>query len=88
MQRQSDQVEFTEYAPRWRQVAEVLVERIQDGTYAPLSRVPSLVQITGEFGIAHATAHKALKHLREQGWTFTESGLGSFVKRPEDWPHA
>ncbi|WP_280870401.1 winged helix-turn-helix domain-containing protein [Streptomyces sp. MJP52] len=81
-------MEFTEYAPRWRQVAEVLIERIQDGTYPPLSRVPSLVQITSEFGIAHATAHKALRHLREAGWTFTESGLGSFVTRPEDWPQA
>jgi GntR family transcriptional regulator len=74
-------MEYTEYAPRWRQVADVLISRIKDGTYPPLSRVPSLVQITAEFGIAHATAHKALKHLREQGWTFTEPGLGSFVTK-------
>ncbi|HEY1179129.1 GntR family transcriptional regulator [Streptomyces sp. NPDC003278] len=72
-------IEFREDAPRWRQIADVLRARIADGTYPARSRVPSLVQITAEFGVASATAQKALRHLRDEGLTYTEQGLGSFV---------
>ncbi|TFV30110.1 GntR family transcriptional regulator [Streptomyces sp. T1317-0309] len=58
-------------------------QRIVDGTYPPRSRVPSVVQLTEEFGIANATAHKVLQALRAEGLTYTEPGLGSFVAKPE-----
>jgi len=77
--------------PRWRQVAEVIRGRIKDGTYAPRTRVPSVVQLASEFGIANATAHKVLRALREEGMTYTEPGLGSFVAQrlaEEDEPPA
>ncbi|MFC8143786.1 GntR family transcriptional regulator [Streptomyces paradoxus] len=72
-------IEFVPDIPRWRQVAEVVRGRIADGTYPPRTRVPSVVQLTSEFGIANATAHKVLRALREEGLTYTEPGLGSFV---------
>ncbi|MFC7883112.1 GntR family transcriptional regulator [Streptomyces sp. NPDC057376] len=72
-------IEFVPDVPRWRQVAEVVRGRIVDGTYAPRTRVPSVVQLSAEFGIANATAHKALRALREAGFTYTEPGLGSFA---------
>ena len=83
-------IEFRADQARWRQIADVLRRRIADGTYPPRSRVPSLVQLTGEFGVASATAQKALRALREDGWTYTEPGLGSFVSEqpPEDRPRA
>jgi GntR family transcriptional regulator len=61
------------------QVAEVLRARIADGTYAPRDRVPSVLQIQQEFGIAVATAQKVLRALRAEGLTYTVPGLGSFV---------
>ncbi|MEV5078887.1 winged helix-turn-helix domain-containing protein [Streptomyces sp. NPDC056159] len=72
-------IEFAPDIPRWRQVADVIRKRIEDGTYPPRARVPSVVQLTGEFGIANATAHKVLSALRTEGLTYTEPGLGSFV---------
>ncbi|MGI5139428.1 MULTISPECIES: GntR family transcriptional regulator [unclassified Streptomyces] len=72
-------IEWEPDAPRWRQIADVLRARIEDGTYPPRTRVPSLVQLTAEFGVASVTAQKALRALREQGFTYTEQGLGSFV---------
>ncbi|MGW5591132.1 GntR family transcriptional regulator [Streptomyces sp. NPDC003857] len=75
--------EFAPGIPRWRQVADVIRQRIVDGTYPPRSRVPSVVQLTEEFGIANATAHKVLQALRAEGLTYTEPGLGSFVAKPE-----
>ncbi|MGP2435988.1 GntR family transcriptional regulator [Streptomyces sp. JW3] len=77
-------IEFAPDIPRWRQVAKVIRSRITDGTYAPRTRVPSVVQLTAEFGIANATAHKVLRALREEGLTYTEPGLGSFVSRRKD----
>ncbi|MFI8948179.1 GntR family transcriptional regulator [Streptomyces sp. NPDC053750] len=77
-------IDFVPDVPRWRQVAEVVRGRVADGTYPPRTRVPSVVQLTAEFGIANATAHKVLRALREEGLTYTEPGLGSFVaERPE-----
>lgn len=78
-------IKFAPDIPRWRQVAEVVRRRIEDGTYPPRTRVPSVVQITAEFGIAAATAQKVLGGLRKEGLIYTEPGLGSFVaERPAE----
>lgn len=77
-------MQFAPDIPRWRQVAEILRKRIEDGAYPPRTRVPSVIQITAEFGIANATAQKVLQGLRKEGLIYTEPGLGSFVaERPE-----
>ncbi|MET7551644.1 winged helix-turn-helix domain-containing protein [Streptomyces sp. NPDC005500] len=75
-------IEFVPDQPRWRQVAEVIRQRIADGTYAPRTRVPSVLQLQAEFGIAAATGQKVHRALREEGLIYTEPGLGSFVARP------
>ncbi|MFC8236830.1 GntR family transcriptional regulator [Streptomyces sp. NPDC096354] len=84
-------IEFVPDQPRWRQVAEVIRQRIADGTYAPRTRVPSVLQLQAEFGIAAATGQKVHRALREDGLIYTEPGLGSFVARPlpsaGDAPH-
>nr|WP_078960063.1 GntR family transcriptional regulator [Streptomyces sp. NRRL B-24085] len=49
---------------------------MKDGTYPPGSRVPSTLEIAQEFGVVNATAAKAMRHVREQGWT------GTFVADP------
>jgi DNA-binding GntR family transcriptional regulator len=72
-------MQFAPDIPRWRQVAEVIRGRIDDGTYPPRARVPSVMQIIAEFGIATATAQKVLLNLRKEGLIYTEPGLGSFV---------
>ncbi|MFE7624299.1 GntR family transcriptional regulator [Streptomyces sp. NPDC057509] len=72
-------IELDETRPKWRQVADILRARIADGTYPTGSRVPSVVAITEEFGIAIVTAQKALKALREEGSIRTEVGMGSYV---------
>ena len=72
-------IELDETRPKWRQVADIIRARISDGTYPPGSRVPSVVQITAEFGIAAVTAQKVLRALREEGTVRTEVGMGSYV---------
>lgn len=78
-------IDFVPDQPRWRQVANVVRARIADGTYPPRSRVPSVVQLTEEFGIAATTGQKVHRQLRAEGLIYTEPGLGSFVaEKPTD----
>jgi DNA-binding GntR family transcriptional regulator len=72
-------INFVHDVPRWIQVAEELRKRISQGTYAPGTRVPSVIQLSAEFGIAQATGQKVLRALREEGLIYTIPGLGSFV---------
>jgi DNA-binding GntR family transcriptional regulator len=65
--------------PLWRQIAVEIIRRIRVGTYPPGSRVPSTLEIAQEFGVVNATAAKAMRYVREQGWTRGEVGLGTFV---------
>ncbi|MBA9055998.1 GntR family transcriptional regulator [Streptomyces murinus] len=66
----------------WRQIAAEIIRRIESGTYPPGSRVPSTLEIAQEFGVVNATAAKAMRQVREQGWTRGEVGLGTFVVAP------
>ncbi|GGS90028.1 hypothetical protein GCM10010254_07370 [Streptomyces chromofuscus] len=44
--------------------------------------MPSTLEIAQEFGVVNATAAKAMRHVREGGWTRGEVGLGTFVVDP------
>jgi GntR family transcriptional regulator len=63
----------------WRQVAQIIIGRIKDGTYPPGSRVPSTLELATELGVASSTSQKALAHLRREGWLRGETGIGTFV---------
>lgn len=65
--------------PLWAQVSAVIAARITEGTYPVGEKVPSVVELSTEFGIAASTAQKALTHLKREGLIRTEVGLGSFV---------
>lgn len=65
--------------PRWKQVRAVMTERIVDGTYPPGGRLPSAMDICGEFGISQVTAKRVLTELRAAGLAYMEPGIGTFV---------
>ena len=72
-------VDLDRTRPVWRQVAAIVVQRIDDGTYPPGSKVPSVNELAAEFDVASSTAQKVLAHLKAEGVIRTEVGLGSFV---------
>ncbi|WP_223167417.1 GntR family transcriptional regulator [Nonomuraea sp. SYSU D8015] len=77
-------IEWKPDIPRWRQVYEILLERIENGTYPPGSKIPGILQLQEEFGIATATSQKVLHQLRADGLTETHAGMGTFVRgRPD-----
>jgi DNA-binding GntR family transcriptional regulator len=67
--------------PPWQQIADVLRERIKSGEYPPGRKLPSIIALSGEFGVATVTARKALAALQREGLVETRSGWGTFVRR-------
>ncbi len=64
--------------PFWAQLAGILTERISSGTYPPGSRMPSITDLTQEFGLARSTVQKALGEMKRRGLIVT-SVMGTFV---------
>lgn len=70
-------------APPYRQLANLIEQRIRSGELAPGARVPSITTLAQEYGIAKGTARRALVELVNRGLIETTPGWGSFVKSPD-----
>jgi len=75
-------MDFDPTRPKWEQIANVLRERIADGTL-PARALVSEVQLEAEFGVARGTVRKAIAALRDDGLLVTTPGMGSFVTASE-----
>lgn len=65
--------------PPYQQVTAILRERIESGQIT--SRLPSIADLVGEFGIARFTAAKALRLLVDEGIAEVSPGMGTYVKK-------
>ncbi|MGV4923957.1 TetR/AcrR family transcriptional regulator C-terminal domain-containing protein [Streptomyces sp. BHT-5-2] len=70
--------------PPYRRIAAVIRARVDAGELAPGDRVPSTRRITQEWGVAMATATKALVALRQEGVVRVVPGVGTVVAEPAD----
>ncbi|GII84616.1 hypothetical protein Ssi03_26060 [Sphaerisporangium siamense] len=66
--------------PPYRQVANALRERITSGKIPVGRRIPSLVELEGEFDVARDTLRKAVQVLKDEGLVETVKGMGVYVK--------
>lgn len=76
--------------PRWRDVAEDLLQRIERGDLAPSDgsagrrRLPPEKELEQQYGVARNTVREALSWLQRQGAVISEQGKGTFVvDRPQ-----
>lgn len=75
--------------PAYRRLARAVVEAINEGRYAPGSRLPAEVDLAREFRVSRGTIRQALATLRADGFIDSVPGRGSFVihgsppRRPE-----
>jgi DNA-binding transcriptional MocR family regulator len=67
-------------SPPYAQIAVELRERIETGELAPGDRVPPTREITRRWGVAMATAAKALGVLRQEGLVRAVPGSGTVVE--------
>ena len=66
----------------WRQVADLLLARIEDGRLGPGAPLPSENRLMEELGVSRNTVRRALLRLRELGKIEVEQGRGAFVRQP------
>ncbi|MEE1822006.1 GntR family transcriptional regulator [Streptomyces sp. BE20] len=71
--------------PKWPQIVDRLTQRISSGQYGP-GHLISHRAIEEEFGVAKATAGRALAKLRARKPVRTEFGMGSFIRDVTDQP--
>jgi GntR family transcriptional regulator len=62
----------------WRQIHAHLLAKIEAGELPPGSRVPSIVALAQDYGVALTTVRKALDALKADGLVVT-SPMGTFV---------
>lgn len=68
--------------PPYQQVAALLRARVESGELEPGRRLPSIVDLMQEYGIARTTAAKALRLLVDEGLAEFSRGMGTYVKAP------
>ena len=72
-------VEWNDNQPIYRQLRDLVVERIMDGSFAEGEAVPSVRQVAADYQINHLTVGKAYQELADAGLLEKRRGLGMFV---------
>ena len=69
--------------PLYLQIKTVIAQRIQEGDYLPLERLPSESELIKVFGVSRITVRQALRDLHGEGLVFSVQGKGTFVSKPK-----
>lgn len=65
--------------PLYLQLAAVLKRRIACGEWPPGRQIPTLEELTQQFGVARVTARQAVGTLEQEGLIWRKQGKGTFV---------
>lgn len=65
--------------PLYRQLTELLVERIERGDYRPGDLLPGEHELQGSFKLSRTTVRQALQELERAGYVTRHRGRGTFV---------
>ena len=68
--------------PLYHQLAELMVNRIREGVYAPGEAIPSETGLAKTFGIGRPTVRQAMDILVQKGLIQRRRGSGTFVREP------
>lgn len=66
--------------PPYKQIAEIIRQRIAAGTYSKGSRLPTESEMVETWEVARSTARRAIALLREEGLIDTVPQRGSYVR--------
>ena len=80
--REKEQVSY-----KYAQIKTDLSIKILDGTFTPNERIPSLNEITEQYGVSKITARRVLNDLVAEGLVYAVRGKGSFVADLSSYPN-
>jgi len=72
-------VEWNDNQPIYRQLRDLVAQRIMDGSFPEGDAVPSVRQVAADYQINHLTVGKAYQELVDAGLLEKRRGLGMFV---------
>lgn len=72
-------MEWTEGQPIYRQLRDLVIQRVMDGSFPEGKAIPSVRQVATDYRINHLTVGKAYQELVEMGLLEKRRGLGMFV---------
>lgn len=72
-------IEWNDKQPIYRQLRDMVAQRIMDGTFPEGEAVPSVRQVASDYQINHLTVGKAYQELVDSGLLEKRRGLGMFV---------
>jgi len=67
----------------FRQLADLLRDRITSGDLAPGASLPSELRLAQEYGLSRTTVRQAMAQLRSEGLVIVEPPRGTFVRTTE-----
>ena len=70
---------FSDHAPRYLQIADLMRQRIARGLWPLGEKLPSLEALVEEFGVARVTVRQAVELLTRDGLVSPQQGRGTFV---------
>lgn len=65
--------------PPSRQLAAILRQQIKSGALPPHTRLPSILELAGQYEMAGVTVRKALNILKDEGLILAVPGMGTYV---------
>jgi GntR family transcriptional regulator len=72
-------VEWNDSQPIYRQLRDLVVQRVLDGSFPEGEAVPSVRQVAADYRINHITVSRAYQELVDMGLLEKRRGLGMFV---------
>jgi GntR family transcriptional regulator len=78
-----DRIVFMPSVPMHSQIRELVRTKILNGTYKPMTQMPSEAQMMETYSVSRITIRQALGELQKEGLIFKVPGKGSFVTKPK-----
>lgn len=79
----AEEIRHDRPTPVYRQLAEIIIRQIKDGTLEPGQMLPSETSLRQQYEIGRDSVRHAMQVLRDGGWIITVHAKGSFVaERP------
>jgi GntR family transcriptional regulator len=77
-----ERLDMKDYAPLYKQLFQILQQRIKAGIYKSGEKLPSERELIENFKVSRITATAAIQELVQNGLVYRKKGKGTYVTRP------